>query len=82
MLGSFSTTRIKEISNVGWGKMVGNRRIKLKKKTLRVLQVIKVFSFGIFQSNIWRMISYYLENEVLAKSPVSDFNLLFYSIED
>lgn len=82
MLGSFSTTRIKEISNVGWGKMLGNRRTKLKKKTLRVLQVIKVFSFGIFQSNIWRMISYYLENEMLAKNSVSDFNLLFYSIED
>lgn len=81
MLGSFSTTRIKEISNVGWGNG-RQQEDKVEEKTLRVLQVIKVFSFGIFKSNIWRMISCYLENEVLAKSSFSDFNLLFYSIED
>lgn len=55
---------------------------KVEEKTLRVLQVIKVFRFGIFKSNIWQTISYCLGNEVLAKSSFSDFNLLFYQIED
>lgn len=51
MLGSFSTTRIKEISNVGWGNG-RQQEDKVKEKTLRVPQVIKVLSFGIFRSNI------------------------------
>lgn len=81
MLGSFSTTKIKEISNVGWGNG-RQQEDKVEEKTLRVLQVIKVFRLGIFKSNIWQMISYYLENKALGKSSFSDLNLLFYSIED
>lgn len=82
MLGSFSTTKIKEISNVGWGNG-RQQEDKVEEKTLGVLQVIKVFRLGIFKSNIWQMISYYyLENKALGKSSFSDLNLLFYSIED